>query len=316
MSETPAPSPSGGNALPEAIRSFSYILGSAWRDESNRNERLKRVLLAGGWQAWKRLVRKPVSVALFNGLRFRAYPECNSSSAVFYTRIPNFEPISFIRQHVQGGTLVDIGANVGMMSLLLADCFAAGWLFEPNPVAAARARENIRLNHLPFEVHEIALSDACGSIEFENRGGVNGCNRAVIGFRTENPTISVPRFTFDEFLEQHAPPAPITALKVDVEGHENAVFRGMERFLTRQRPRLIMFEYLQRTKITETFEIFSRAGYQILELTTKGPRRATVEVRPLQDLFACPEEQMAEFLRPAVEPDVHPSAAISAASSC
>ncbi len=303
--------------LRQSIRSLNDIFGSVWRDKSNQDERLKRLFLAGGWQMWKRLARTPVNVPLFNGLRFRAYPDCTSSSGIFYTRVPNVEPVLFIRDHVRGGTLVDIGANVGSVSLLLGDCFEAGWLFEPNPVAAARARENIEINHLPFEVHEVALSDCEGLVEFENLGGVNSCNRAVEGFRTEAPTITVPRITFDRFLADHHPPAPITVVKVDVEGHENAVFRGMELFLKNQRPRLVMFEYLKRTKIAETFEIFSRAGYQIIELTAKGPALATTEVPPLQDLFACPSELVGDFLPSSGENSTsRSSAASSPACSC
>src|SRR2546426_9232608 len=59
------------------------------------------------------------------------------------------------------------------------------------------------------------------------------------------------RITFDQFLQEHGPtPVPVTAVKIDVEGHENAVFRGMESFLTTKRPRIIMFEYLQDRKST------------------------------------------------------------------
>jgi FkbM family methyltransferase len=43
---------------------------------------------------------------------------------------------------LKGGILVDVGANVGSISLLVADHINRAILFEPNPVAAARAREN------------------------------------------------------------------------------------------------------------------------------------------------------------------------------
>lgn len=281
------------------LRSLKYVVGSVWHDESNRQERFKRLFLAAGWQAWKRVVRTPIVVPLFNSLRFRAYPGCDCSSAVLYNRVPNFRCISFLREHAGGGTFVDVGANVGMVSLLLADRVQNAWLFEPNPVAAARARENLRLNHLQFSVHEMALSDRNGSVELENSGGVSSCNRTVDGFRSSAPMITVPRITFDDFLTEHAVPSvAITAVKIDVEGHENAVLQGMKKFLSTQRPRLVMFEYLQRTNLVETFCIFSIAGYRIFELAAGGPRCASAQVAPLQDLFACPEELLPEFISP------------------
>jgi FkbM family methyltransferase len=253
--------------------------------------------MAGGWQVWKRLVRTPVVVPLFNGFRFRAYPDCHLSSAVFYSVMPNFKCLSFLRKHVEKGILLDIGANVGLVSLLLADKIQHAILFEPNPVAAARARENLVLNHLGFEVHELALSDQAGAVELENAGGVDSCNRTVVGFTTSVPTISVRRNTLGAFLATHsALSAPITAVKIDVEGHENCVLRGMLSFLETQRPRLVMFEYLQRTNLAETLDLFSRVGYRVMELKAGAPRWATPQVAPLQDLFACPENLAAEFV--------------------
>jgi FkbM family methyltransferase len=273
------------------------VVGSVWHDESNRAVRLRRLLMAGGWQVWKRLVRTPVVVPLFNGFRFRAYPDCDVSSAALYSRIPNFQSLSFLRKHIDKGTLIDVGANVGLISLLLADKIQHAILFEPNPAAAARARENLALNHLGFEVHELALSDQAGVVELENAGGVDSCNRTVVGFAASVPTISVPHNTLDSFLDEYgALAAPILAVKIDVEGHENSVLRGMLGMLETHRPRLVMFEYLQRTNLVETMEFFSRVGYRVMELKAGAPGWATPQVSPLQDLFACPGELAAEFV--------------------
>lgn len=284
-------------AFPEHIRSITAIVDSIWNDESNQNERLHRLFMAAGWQAWKRIVRTSLTVRLFNGMRFRAYPGCTSSSAAFYTRIPNSRPIQFLRQHLRGGTLIDVGANVGLVSLLLADKIQHALLFEPNPGSAARALENIALNHLAFEVHAVALSDQTGTVRLENAGGASPVNRTVVGFDTSVPTITVPRITFDDFLLKHPPlPAPIGAVKIDVEGHENSVLRGMLATLQTHRPPLVMFEYLERTNLKETLQIFTSVGYRVIALTSKGsPTWATPEVEPMQDLFACPEELSEEF---------------------
>jgi len=282
---------------PTSIRGLNYVVGSVWHDESNRQVRLRRLFMAGGWQVWKRLIRTPVVVPLFNGFRFRAYPDCHLSSAVLYSRIPNFKCLAFLGKHIENGSFLDIGANVGLISLLLADKIQHAILFEPNPVAAARARENLALNHLSFEVHEVALSDQAGTVELENAGSVDSCNRTVVGFTTSVPTISVPRITLDSFLaERGALAASISAVKIDVEGHENSVLRGMLGFLETHRPRLVMFEYLQRTNFVETLELFSRVGYRVMELKAGEPTWATLQVPPLQDLFACPEELAAEFV--------------------
>jgi len=271
------------------------VLGSIWHEESNRQQRFKRLLLLCGWQFWKRVIRAPIGVKLFNGLRFRAYPDCQASSAVMYARIPDSRDILYLRSHIREGTLIDVGANVGLVSLLLADRVQHGLLFEPNPIAAARARANLALNRLKFEVHELALSDTAGTVEFEDEGGVSTCNRTVVGFSTDVSTRTVSCTQLDRFLAEHPPPYPVNAVKIDVEGHENHVLRGMLECLRRCRPGLVMFKYLQRTNLRETMRLFETVDYTVLELTPRRTEIAALEVQPLQNLFACPNERLQEF---------------------
>ena len=249
--------------------------------------------MAVGWQGWKRIVRKPLQLELFNGMHFRAYPDCACSSSAVYSKIPNSPYVRFLRDHAENGTFLDVGANVGLISTLLADTVQHALLFEPNPIAAARARENIKVNQLPFEVYEIALSDETGPIVFEDLGGVHTCNRTVSGFSTSSRTITVPRTTFDRFWAQRGPlETPVTLVKIDVEGHENSVLRGMRRLLLEQRP-IVMFEYLQRTNLRETFEIFAGVNYRIMVLSReRGVTLAPVAPPPLQDLLAVPSERV------------------------
>ena len=268
-----------------------YPISNLWNEESNRGQRVRRRSIFVGWQLWKRTVRRPITVTLFNGKQFRAYPDCQVSSGVLYTRIPSSRNILFLRKHVSGGTLIDVGANVGSVSLLLADRMEDAILFEPNPVAAARARDNLARNQLGFKVYELALSDTSGEIGFECHSAVDGVAH-VVTKAPGTPTRMVSCVTFDEFLRQHGDPRfPISLVKIDVEGHENSVLRGMQQFLARQRP-LVMFEYLQRTNLEETLRFFAEVGYQVFELGTSGLVAVSKRVEPLQDLFAFPLERV------------------------
>jgi FkbM family methyltransferase len=270
-----------------------YPIASLWNEESNRGQRIRRLSIFVGWQLWKRVIRKPITVSLFNGKRFIAYPDCHVSSGVLYTRIPNSRNILFLRKHVSGGTLIDVGANVGSVSLLLADTIESAILFEPNPLAAARARENLARNQLDFKVYELALSDTNGELRFECQGAVDSGGRVVLGTPSgQAATRVVQCITFDEFLRQHGDPEfPVSLVKIDVEGHENSVLRGMQRFLGEKRPP-VMFEYLQRTNLEEALRFFMGIGYQVFELKAKGPVPVTGRVEPLQDLFAFPLERV------------------------
>ena len=274
----------------ELFQRARYVLRSIWTDGSNRGQRGRRLLVFVGWQLWKRLIDVPIIVSTYNGFRFVAYPDSDVSAALLYYRLPDVQEIEFLRAHLNGGTLLDIGANVGSVSLLLADKVEHAILFEPNPVAAARARENVTINHLPFEVHEFAVSDVQGTVDFEDAGGASPCNRTVVGFEANVPTRRVRRITIDEFFRDRKLTSEISVIKIDVEGHENAVIRGMRHLLQDKRPPLVMFEYLQRTDLSEALSAFEAVGYTTFELTPSGPSEVRADVRPLQNLFACPRE--------------------------
>lgn len=224
-------------------------------------------------------------------MKVRVCPDCQTSPAAIYYAIPWYEEVKFLRSHIHGGTFIDIGANVGLMTLLVADLVQDAVLFEPHPLSSARAKENLRLNRLGFALMEMALSDRAGKIVLEDRGGPSPVNRTVNGFSTSARTIERTCTTFDQFwLENRGMWSPVSAMKIDVEGHENSVLRGMRTFLSEQRPGIVMFEYLRRTNIAETIAIFRECRYRIVELTEQGARPITREVRGLQDLFAFPEE--------------------------
>ena len=274
------------------IKDLTIVSSSIWKDEANRHVQTRQLLVFLGWQVWKRTIAKPVIVELFNGYRFIAYPDCRISSRIIYSRIPDCREITFLRQHLSGGTFVDVGSNVCLYPLLLADRIDHAVLFDPNPIAARRARENIAINRLPYEVYEMAVSDRGGEIQVEDRGGVDTCNQTLPeGSRTNFPTRAVSSTTLDQFLERNGSSfPPIKGIKIDVEGYENFVLRGMKGCLETIRPELVMFEYLQRTNIKETISFFTSVNYGVFCLTPRGLAPAHEEVADCQNLFAFPQE--------------------------
>ena len=212
-----------------------------------------------------------------------------------YTRVPASRDIFFLRARIGEGTLIDVGANVGLVTLLLADKVKHALLFEPNPVAAQRARENLALNGLKFEVHELALSDRTGTVAFEDEGGVSTCNRTVSGFSTSVPTREVRCIQLDEFLTQHPPPLPISAIKIDVEGHENQVLAGNAGMPAPVPawPGDVRVSATDQSARDPALVRVSRVRCPSAHF--KGPEIAGPDVPPLQDLFACPNELLQEI---------------------
>lgn len=268
-----------------------YLMRRIFRNESNKHQRFRRLIAFAGWQIWKRTVAKPIMVNLFNGYRFLAYPDCWVSSGAIYFHVPDVREVNFLRQRLNGGVLIDVGSNVGLFTLSLADRVDHAILFEPNPLSAQHARENLALNFLEFEVVAAALSDEEGEIFLEDRGKATVANRTLLDPQmTTFPVRTVPRTTLDTFLRNRANPiGSITLLKIDVEGHENSVIRGMQRTMTQLRPKIVMFEYLQRTNFLETKALFDAVGYRIYRLSDQNNLVPVPEQpKPLQNLFALP----------------------------
>jgi FkbM family methyltransferase len=144
-----------------------------------------------------------------------------------------------------GDTLIDIGANVGMMMLVGAAAVGPTGrvhCFEPNPIAAERCRANIELNHLESHVslQVIGLSDEPGTLTFSWPTGYSdmgsfggGVPREYAHLPREHRELPVRRG--DDVLADLPLPGNLT-IKVDVEGFEEKVLRGLGQTLKARRP--------------------------------------------------------------------------------
>lgn len=135
----------------------------------------------------------------------------------------------------------DVGANIGIYSVLLAAAAPRGHVeaFEPVPDSHQRLLHNIAANGLPnVTVHNVALSDRAGTAQMAVHPDAHGCDQ--IGEVGEGAqALDVTTLTGDEFLTTSASGDP-DLVKVDIEGHEPAFLDGAWGMFTRRRPLLMM----------------------------------------------------------------------------
>ena len=171
-----------------------------------------------------------------------------------------------------GDTVCDIGANIGIVTLLLSRLVGnAGrvYAFEPNPtcfnaLTAAIAR-NQMTNVLP---QLIALGSQTEerdlSIPSHNAGAAS--LRQAAGNRADKTTRVSVR-TLDEFVEEQRIES-IQFMKLDVEGFESEVFAGSYHVLETLRPNVILFEMNERSSgpliQQSVFSILDRFEYAFL----------------------------------------------------
>lgn len=117
----------------------------------------------------------------------------------------------------------DIGANLGLHSIVLSRCGFAVEAYEPDPAHHAKALRNLDLNRADrCTVHQAAVSDKDGTMQFVRVLG-NTTSSHLAGAKA-NPYGELERF--DVAVQDIRPIAErADLLKIDAEGHE-AVLLG------------------------------------------------------------------------------------------
>ena len=139
----------------------------------------------------------------------------------------------------QNSTYMDIGTNSGFHILGTINSCAKAYGFEPNPYVFQEALRNMKANNLQDKVtiSNFGLSDQESDLPFLFPEG----NNLGVGKFTEDPTENSLKVRIgDNFCEENNLHPDV--IKIDVEGHEGSVLRGLSRTLESSRPAVI-FEY-------------------------------------------------------------------------
>ena len=171
-----------------------------------------------------------------------------------YNRHADFIPQS-------GWTVFDVGANIGVFTVLAARQGARVYSFEPNPDSYGRLLRNVTANKLSdcVRLFPTALGDerGMGSLHVI-RGGTTGGVVTPIKAEVLASGVAVPITTLDEVVST-LPGLFIDLLKIDAEGSEVAVLRGGER--TTDHVQRVMVEYHSRELLSQVREILARKGF-------------------------------------------------------
>ena len=133
-----------------------------------------------------------------------------------------------------GGVFVDIGANLGMYSLLARQLGLDTILFEPEP---RHYDFLLRNNHAFGRVVGCALSDSVGISKFYVGGEQNPGGSSLVApseyYNAYEGLTVVKVSTFDAILgDLGIDPSSLRMIKVDVEGNERRTLRGMSGYLS------------------------------------------------------------------------------------
>jgi FkbM family methyltransferase len=212
----------------------------------------------------------------------------------FIARYHDLPSQLFLREMVlRGETFVDIGANIGMMTLLGAGLVGVSgrvYAFEPNPQMFKRLQADVDFNELRHVTpRPVGLGDSPGELVLRVLAENSSLGTfAPVDGKGHLPITGehrVPVRIGDEELAD-APDQPMV-MKIDVEGFECHVLRGLDRTLRSRRP-VVMTEalpwILERagSSIGELFRMMQGYGYRGYELgKTRRSMRYRLTLAPI-----------------------------------
>lgn len=147
-----------------------------------------------------------------------------------------YEPstFKFLKEHTPiGGTVIDLGAHIGLFSVVAARLVGPGgkvFAFEPTAFTRGVLEQTIKLNGVSdrVEARSEAVGETTGTANFFDSGDELSVSNSLISYGSLSRSgTEVKVSSLDEFVATRG--AHVDFLKIDVEGAELQVLRGAEK---------------------------------------------------------------------------------------
>ena len=196
-----------------------------------------------------------------------------------------------------GGIVLDIGANIGIMTVYLARKIkdATIFAFEPIPhniKVLERVISHYKLKNVTVCKH--ALGNEDGEIEMVmpvidlvKMQGLSHVVHKSIPDNNSGERFKIPVKKIDSISEIMNGPKPVTAIKMDVENFENFVLDGAKELMKKYKP-VIYCELWDNENRYKCFELVKSMGYEI-KMLVKGElvvyATEVAKAHPTQNFF-------------------------------
>lgn len=233
----------------------------------------------------------------------------------YYDEVKAHEPATtelFKKIVMRGDTVLDIGANIGYFSLLartLVNAVGNVYSYEPELKNFKYLQDNIRVNKFNITANQRACSDKDGQIELntcpydsghhtiKQSGGITEYRkRSMLRFFTGNKInkYQVPTTRLDNIFK-----GEVDVIKIDVEGSELEVLKGIQGIMDRNRELKIVLEFFplllkqMGTNLEELFRFIQDNNFNIFiipdDYSAKGEMVKVGEYKELMKY--CPNRE-------------------------
>jgi len=219
---------------------------------------------------------EPVSYSLPGGVGIQLYPEGEVAEFLAVQRFFEKTELALVTAYLKRGmTVIDIGANIGVYSILadkIVGPTGTVWAFEPSLESYSRLQKNLKLNGCGCvrPVRAALSAQAGGFLPLKNDAGFGDAYRYLAPAAVEdtgNPGSELVAVTTLNAFSREEKIRNASFLKIDVEGGEYAVFQGAIDFLSSIPNACIMFEsdpeWCRRAgcRQEDAFDLLTRLGF-------------------------------------------------------
>lgn len=204
-----------------------------------------------------------------------------------------------------GMTVLDVGANIGEISLLSAKRVGDQgnvYAFEPVTAIAQQLARHVQMNQLKqIDIEYFALGDAieddkpiyacCGQESSDENNGLG----SLYADEGATPLQRVQMTTLDAWLQARPSIQRIDLIKIDIEGAELACLRGAKECLQRFKPKIIVeIQDFSAARAgyspTDILDLLSDIGYIFHQIGSNGSLRSltSANLRDFQNVLCTP----------------------------
>jgi FkbM family methyltransferase len=203
------------------------------------------------------------------GLKIRLFGDSELCRLIYYRSFEANERDFLIRFLRSGDVFIDVGANIGLFTLIAAKCVGPRGrvvAFEPTASTYDRLAGNVYMNGFAnVDCIKLALSDARGRLRLARASGGfdawNSLAEPAMGRSCESEEVEV--VEWDDYAKERGLAGAVTMMKIDVEGWESRVLAGGRELLGRPDAPVLQMEFTDAA--AEAAGSSCRALYQRLE---------------------------------------------------
>ncbi len=220
-----------------------------------------------------------------NNISFQMFSSCDDGiiEPLFYKKdyVEYNDLRVFLSLICPSDLIMDIGANTGIYTILSAMKCTNGkvYCFEPNPVNLQRLKLNISINKLKNTfISESAVGSQSGTttLSVHANGSISDTSSVLSSFSKSSyggkiawQEITTNQLSIDDFVTSEELPQ-IHAIKIDVEGYEIEVLKGMTKTIQRYKPILLVESFIDKTKSAYLENFVQNNGYEVYLIMSDG----------------------------------------------